>query len=224
MRHDATAKATVGLLAILTFAGAIGLCACQEKNARTSDESAGFAVSNSTDCLPADITLLDQNGQKVVLSSLKGKPTLVDFIYTSCTDECLALTQRMKTIATGLGPALGTKARFVSITVDPEHDRPAQLLSYANQQGANLNGWLFLTGTPKQIEDAMARFDLIRQREADGSVDHVLDVFLLAPNGHVLLEYMGEKISPGRAVADIDAAAAGKAVTTGDGTIVPVSY
>lgn len=223
VRQELTAGATLRLMVVLIFAGAFSLCACQQNTPR-ADERGGFPVVDSADCMPANIALVDQNGQQVALSSLKGKPTLFDFIYTSCPGECLVLTQRMRMIATRLGPALGTRARIVSITVDPEHDGPAQLRSYANQQGANLNGWLFLTGTPKQIDDAMARFKLIRQHEADGSIDHVLEMFLVAPNGHALLQYRGDKISPARAVADLDAAATGKAVTAGDGTIAPVAY
>lgn len=223
LRKESPDRATLRLMAVLIFAGAMSFCSCQQNSTR-ADERAGFPVADAADCLPADITLVDQNGQQVALSSLKGKPTLFDFIYTSCPGECLVLTQRMRMIATQLGPALGTKARIVSVTVDPEHDNPAQLRSYANQQGANLNGWLFLTGTAKQIDDAMARFNLIRQHEADGTIDHVLEVFLVAPNGRALLRYRGDKISPARALADIDAAAAGKAVTAGDGTTVPVAY
>jgi pimeloyl-ACP methyl ester carboxylesterase len=60
------------------------------------------------------------------------------------------------------GRALGTEARIVSVTVDPEHDKPDELLAYANEPSANLAGWLFLTGTPKQIDDVMARFRLVR--------------------------------------------------------------
>ena len=223
VRQDSTAGATLRLAAALILAGAFSFCACQQNSSR-DELGAGFPVVDSGDCLAADITLVDQNGRQVALSSLKGKPTLFDFIYTSCPGECLVLTQRMRMIATRLGPALGTKARIVSITVDPEHDGPAQLRSYANQQGANLNGWLFLTGTPKQIDAAMARFKLIRQHEADGSVDHVLEMFMVAPNGHAVLRYRGDKISPARAVADLDAAAAGRAVTARDGTVVPVAY
>ena len=87
---------------------------------------------------------------KVSLASLKGKPVLFDFIYTTCPGPCLLLTARMKKIADRLGSKLGTDARIVSITVDPEHDHPEQLRSYASAQGADINGWLFLTGTPNK--------------------------------------------------------------------------
>lgn len=208
-------------LALLTLAFVASLAGCH----RSEDvgQGGGFAVVDSSDCLPPT-ALLDQHGQKVSLADLKGKPILFDFIYTSCPGECLMLTQRMKRIAVALGSELGKQARLVSITVDPEHDQPTQLLQYAKDQDADVNGWLFLTGTPKQIDDVMQRFKLIRQREADGSIDHVLEMFLVAPNGHALLQYMGDKISVQHAVADLNAAAAGKAVTESDGTVQAVRF
>ena len=106
-------------------------------------------MRDASDCLP-DINLIDQHGRNVSLASLKGKPVLFDFIYTTCPGPCLLITARMKKIADRLGPKLGTEVRIVSITVDPEHDRPKQLLAYASAQGANVNGWLFLTGTPNR--------------------------------------------------------------------------
>src|ERR1700733_11624437 len=120
----------------------------------------GYAVLDSSDCL-APTALLDQHGQQVSLADLKGKPVLFDFIYTSCPGECLMLTQRMKRIANALGPELGNQVRLVSITVDPEHDQPKQLLEYATNQAADMKGWLFLTGTPAEVDAEMARFKLI---------------------------------------------------------------
>ncbi|HLI80162.1 MAG TPA: SCO family protein [Candidatus Binataceae bacterium] len=212
---------TTTSLALLALVFVTCLVGCHRSE--DAGPGGGFAVLGSSDCLPPT-ALLDQHGQKVSLADLKGKPILFDFIYTSCPGECLALTMRMKRIASALGPELGKQVRLVSITVDPEHDQPKQLLQYASDQGADLNGWLFLTGTPAQIDDVMRRFKLVRQRESDGSVDHVLEMFLVAPDGHALLQYMGDEISVQRAVADLNAAAAGKAVTSSEGTIQTVRY
>ena len=173
-------------------------------------------MSDASDCLP-DITLIDQHGQKVSLSSLRGRPVLFDFIYTTCPGPCLLLTSRMKAIAMQLGPALGKQARIVSITVDPEHDHPKQLLAYAKEFGADIRGWLFLTGTPKQVEEVMARFKLFRRREADGTVDHVLEFFLVDVDGHGRLQYIGDKAAPKRVATDLERAAAGESLTAGEG-------
>jgi cytochrome oxidase Cu insertion factor (SCO1/SenC/PrrC family) len=89
---------------------------------RTGEESGACPIAYNTSGLP-NVTLTDQYGQHVLLSSLRGKPVLFDFIYTSCPGPCQLLTQHMKLIADQLGPALGPKVSFVSVTVDPEHDR-----------------------------------------------------------------------------------------------------
>lgn len=216
--RETTARPPVVLALLIVLATAVVVIGCRQLNDNT-DESGGFAVSHAADCLP-DISLLDQHGQKVSLASLKGKPVLFDFIYTSCPGPCLVLTSRMKQVANELGSALGKEVRFVSITVDPEHDHPQQLLTYADNQGANVDGWLFLTGAPKQIDDVMAGFNLTREREADMSPDHALEFFLVAPNGHEMLQYLGNKATAQRIADDMQRAAAGKTVTAGDGSIV----
>ena len=210
-------------LALLTLLAMITTLVGCRQQAQDIGERGGFAVRDAPDCLP-DISLVDSHGREVSLASLKGKPVLFDFIYTTCPGPCLLLTTRMKKIADQLGPALGTGARIVSITVDPEHDHPAQLLAYANEQGADVKGWLFLTGTARQIDDVMARFKLIRQRDADGTVDHVLEFFLVDAKGHALLQYMGEKAEPQRVARDVERAAAHKPLPSGDGADVAVRY
>src|ERR1700690_1738833 len=75
----------------------------------------GSAADDATNCL-TDTTLVDQNGDKVSLVSLKGKPLVVDFIYTSCPGPCLIETSKLENVALRLGPDLGPKARIVSIS------------------------------------------------------------------------------------------------------------
>lgn len=110
-----------------------------------------------------DSKLVDQNGNTVELSSLKGKPLVVDFIYTSCPGPCLMETAKFANVALRLGSDLGSKVTLVSITVDPEHDGPKQLLDYSRQQGADEKGWYFLTGGPGDIDQALAGFKLSRK-------------------------------------------------------------
>ncbi len=210
---------------LVTLAGALTLSGCRQQALDEADigERGGFEVRDASDCLP-DITLVDQNGRNVSLASLKGKPVLFDFIYTTCPGPCLVLTSRMKQIANRLGPKLGTEARIVSITVDPEHDHPAQLNAYAKAQGADVNGWLFLTGTPKQIDDVMAHFDLIRKHEADGTVDHFHEFFLVDSNGKALLQYMGEKAEPDRVASDVEKAVNHEPVAESDGNVIALIF
>jgi protein SCO1/2 len=163
---------------------------------RGTDDAAG------PNCL-TDTTLVDQNGDKVSLASLKGKPLVVDFIYTSCPGPCLMETAKLENVALRLGPDLGTKVTIVSISVDPEHDGPKQLLDYSRQQGADQKGWYFLTGGPGDIDKALAGFKLSRQIMPDGSVGHLVDMMVIGPDGRLVHEYNGEVVKAQDIVDDV---------------------
>jgi protein SCO1 len=196
---------SLGLLAVA--GGSLTIAGCD-----SNSESIGSSASASLDqrdCMP-NLTLTDQNGQKISLASLKGKPALFDFIYTTCPGPCLVLTARMKAIADQLGGALGSQATIVSVTVDPEHDGPSVLKAYAKEQGADRAGWYFLTGPPADVDRLMAQFKLRRQREPDGSVDHVLEFFLVGADGHPLVQYLGSDLNPAKVAGDLQDVIAGK--------------
>jgi cytochrome oxidase Cu insertion factor (SCO1/SenC/PrrC family) len=190
--------------AATTFAGlliVIALAACNNNTA-----GVGTYSSTTADCLP-NLRLVDQYGQLVSLTSLKGRPVLFDFFYTSCPGPCLVLTARMRSIAEKLGSELGSRVSFVSVTVDPEHDNPSQLLAYAKEQRAEHKGWLFLTGAPAQVDTLMAQFKLRREHESDGSVAHVLEFFLVGADGHLLFQYLASEVPPARIAGDLEQAA-----------------
>src|ERR1700691_2674422 len=150
-----------------------------------------------------DAKLVDQNGNAVELSSLKGKPLVVDFIYTSCPGPCLMETAKLANVALRLGGDLGSKVTIVSISVDPEHDGPKQLLDYSRQQGADEKGWYFLTGGPAEVDQALSGFKLSRQVEPDGSVGHLVDMMLVGPDGKLVREYNGEVVKAQDIVDDV---------------------
>jgi protein SCO1 len=188
------------LALMLTIAA--GLAACSPRSVGIV-EPGSYPAANSSDCLPA-VTLVDQHGREVTLASLKGRPVLIDFIYTTCPGPCPLMTARMAAVAKLLGPKLGTQVTFVSITIDPEHDRPAELEQYARARGAGQAGWLFLTGTPAQIDQLLALYHLGRMRNPDGTVNHSAASFLLGPDGHQVRQYQPLKVEASTVVADIE--------------------
>jgi protein SCO1/2 len=88
-------------------------------------------------------SLLDAAGQTVGLQDLAGEPWIADFIFTRCQASCPMMSDRMARLERDLPnePPL----RFVSVSVDPAHDRPPVLARYAQSFKASPR-WLFLTG------------------------------------------------------------------------------
>jgi cytochrome oxidase Cu insertion factor (SCO1/SenC/PrrC family) len=191
------------LLAVIVI---LALSGC-EKNTSTiattrPDYGGGsYAATNTADCLP-DTSLVDQYGHKFSLASLRGKPVLIDFIYTGCTTACPLLTAKFAQIAKTLGPRLGKDVTLVSITIDPEHDHPAELLKYARLYQADYRGWLFLGGRPKDIDTLLHAFNLRRERDKDGTIAHVATAFLLDSDGRQARLYNALEVLPRTVVAD----------------------
>ncbi|HLH78221.1 MAG TPA: SCO family protein [Candidatus Binataceae bacterium] len=175
---------------LLVALALLGLVACN----KPPPAGAYDAVSNAN-CLPS-IALTDQSGAKVVLSSLKGEPALVDFIYTSCPGPCEVLTAKMARVADRLGSALGTKVRIISFSLDPARDNPAALKSFAEKFNANRRGWLFLTGSPATIDAALKGFGVRRTEAPDGTIAHTLTVFLIGPSGRQRRIYDSVQVKP----------------------------
>ncbi len=90
-----------------------------------------------------EFALLERSGATLDKAALAGRPAIVDFIFTRCPASCPMLTARMKELEKRL-PESST-VRLLSISVDPEHDRPEVLTRYAEGWQAGPR-WLFATG------------------------------------------------------------------------------
>lgn len=94
--------------------------------------------------------LTDQAGRTVSDRDLRGAPWVANFIFTRCPSACPMLTAKFKALQADLRDL--PRVRFVSISVDPEHDTPAVLMAYARRFSADTSRWSFLTGPLEQIE------------------------------------------------------------------------
>jgi protein SCO1/2 len=86
--------------------------------------------------------LTSQQGTTFDRSRLDGHVWIADFIYTNCEGPCPRMSSRMRAMQNQL-PA---SVRFVSFTVDPVRDKPAELAAYGQKFGADTSRWTFLTG------------------------------------------------------------------------------
>ncbi len=101
--------------------------------------------------IPA-FTLTDQSGSDFGTDQLDGKVWIANFIFTRCTATCPMQTRELATIQNRLRRhPLRRDIRLISITVDPEHDTPEVLKSYASAHSADPHMWRFLTGSEDDV-------------------------------------------------------------------------
>jgi protein SCO1/2 len=132
----------------------------------------------------------------VTLADFRNKVVVITFIYASCMDTCPLLTAKMAQVQDELGPNFGSKIAFVSITVDPERDTPDVLKKYAQNFGANLAGWAFLTSTPEGIREVTQRYGIYVRKSAGGDVDHTFLTSVIDPQGTLRVQYLGVRFDP----------------------------
>ena len=150
-----------------------------------------------------NVSVIDDHGRSVSLGSLKGKVVLLDFIHIGCPGVCATLVSKFGEVADILKPELGSKVVLLSVTNDPEHDRPEQLLALARSSDADLDGWLFVTGKPTDVARVIKAFGVNNERMPDGSPAHITQVFLLGTDGQKKREYRGMLMKPQAVVSQI---------------------
>ncbi|PYQ28864.1 MAG: hypothetical protein DMF56_14420 [Acidobacteria bacterium] len=103
------------------------------------------------------ITLTDQNGKRVALYDvMRGHTVVMYSFFANCANSCPLMAHSLTSLQKRFADHLGRDLFFVSITVDPEHDTPDKLKTYAARNMAK-NGWIFLTGSREEINQALKK-------------------------------------------------------------------
>jgi protein SCO1/2 len=157
----------------------------QDDALRVSQSAVGQAVG--------DYTLRDGEGRPVRLSSLRGKPVLVSFIYTGCFSVCPTTTVTLKRAVESAMRALGPEAfTVVSIGFNVPFDTPAAMRAFASQQGVYFPNWLFLSPDLPTVE-GLARDLGFSYTASTGGFDHITQVSVLDQEGRVYRQVYGDR-------------------------------
>ena len=87
--------------------------------------------------------LTERSGEQVRSEDLRGQPYVVGFFFTLCPSICVNQNGKVQELQEKYR---GKPVRFLSISCDPEMDRPKVLAEYAERFNADKDQWLFLTG------------------------------------------------------------------------------
>jgi protein SCO1/2 len=127
-------------------------------------------------------------------AELEGKVYVASFFFTRCAAICPRLTQAMGELTRRYDRAGIAEIQLVSITVDPSHDTPEVLGSYAREHGVDSSRWKLLTGDPERIRALIVNGFKAPMGEAsstEGLVDiaHSGKLFLVDGRGAVRGHY-----------------------------------
>ena len=168
--------------------GADGVAALDEKEALRASQ----AVIGST--VP-DHALLDRDGRPLRLSSYRGKPLLVSFIYTGCFQVCPTQTRALNEAVKGLDAVFGPhQFNIVSIGFNQPFDSPTAMRAFAAQQRISAPNWAFLSPPPATV-DRLTRDFGFSYAATPAGFDHLLGVTVVDAAGRIHTQVLGNRLS-----------------------------
>jgi cytochrome oxidase Cu insertion factor (SCO1/SenC/PrrC family) len=199
------AAAGVGTVLSISAVGVIVLGAVPMAAAQASPSAApilaeaidGSSAPISSPAPPFGLT--DQRGQHVTLASLRGKVVLLTFLDPVCVTQCPLEAQEFRQA----GVLLGSDARrveLVAVNLNPQYSSTAYTDAFDRAEHlATVANWLFLTGSPAQLQPVWRRYGQASQTLPAGSMlGHSETAFVIAPSGH-LREELNFDPGPGTA-------------------------
>ena len=180
---------------------------------KESDGTSALHIPQPGDQVP-DFTLVNQSGKAIHLHQFRGKPLLLTFIYTRCPfpDYCIRTSNNFGQVMQQLqkDPKAFSEAQLLSISIDPENDKPAVLRAYGEhyvgRADPSFSHWEFASGSPEQVRQAADFFGLAYNQK-DGQIVHGLRTVLIGKDGKVAKVYSGNDWKPDDVAADLIAAA-----------------
>lgn len=142
-----------------------------------------------------DFALRDQDGERVSMRALRGRPAIVTFLYTTCEETCPAQAQQIKL---GLD-RLGEDLPVLAVAVKPKTDTPANAQRFLREQGM-VGRMDVALGSRAELEPVWKGF-AIQPQLAD--VEHQARTVLIDARGYQRIGFPSDQLTPERLAKDV---------------------
>ena len=142
-----------------------------------------------------DFVLSDQDGRRITLRELRGRPVVVTFLYTTCEETCPAQAQQVK----GALDELGHDLPALAIAVDPPRDTPARARAFLAKQ--RMTGRMdFVLGSRAELAPLWRGYAIQPQTD---DLEHQARIVLLDRRGYQRVGFPLGQATPERLAHDL---------------------
>src|SRR5206468_2498440 len=92
-----------------------------------------------------DFNLVERSGKTLTRRDLRGEVWVAEFIFLKCERSCPRMYSAMDALLTRI-----PEARYVSFTVDPDHDTPEVIKAKLPTLGIDKERWYWLSGATRE--------------------------------------------------------------------------
>ncbi len=196
-------RVTVGLALGVLFAFAALVVLAKPDHAAQSPGADRFEGASLPQGLRApDFSLTDQDGNRVTMRELRGKPVIVSFLYSTCQDTCPVQAQQIK----GALNELGVDYPALAVSVDPQRDTRRSAREFNSKQ--RVTGRLtWALGTRRDLEPVWRAYAATGQRDDE---EHNARFVLVDPKGIQRVGFPVDKVTPERVAHDLKLLSSGR--------------
>ncbi len=202
------------LITILVTAFSVGLslpsAAAQDAPSAFSPEEAVAYSQAAVGRLVRDANFVSRDKQVVRLSDFRGKPLVVNLVFTACTESCPVVVQTLARAVQIAEDALGADGfSVVTIGFDSDHDTPRRMHAYAESQGIDAPNWRFLSADAGTIDRLLGDLGFVYFPSPRG-FDHLAQTSVLDGDGRVYQQVYGDNFDPPALVEPLKSLAVGE--------------
>jgi len=182
--------AFIGLVLLIAWNLAVGqaLPAGTALEQRTAIATSQAAIGTTL----GDHVLTASDGSVVRLSALRGKPLVVSFVYTGCSQVCPTTTKFLGQAIGAARNALGDDSfNVLTIGFNLPFDSPGAMRAFAAQQSVGDVHWIFASPSPEAL-DALARELGFQWVPTAGGFDHLTQATIVDRDGRVFRQVYGD--------------------------------
>ena len=176
-------------LTFLFLLSGINLFAQKAFDDLTKDPEIGV-TEHLDEFLPTDIYLIDENNQKVLLTDLIDKPTIINWVYYRCPGICSPLMEGLAKVMDESDMIPGVDYQVLTISFDPSETidlglrKKTNYLNLVNKKEAISKGWkFFVSDTASIIKGTNATG--FKYKKTGSDFAHAASVTVVSPKGKI---------------------------------------
>ena len=178
----------------------IGLSGQDVFDDQTKDPEIGI-VEHLDTFLPKDIYLINEDSQRVVLTDLIDKPTVINFVYYRCPGICSPLMEGLAKVMDQSDLVAGVDYQVLTISFDPRETidlgirKKANYMNLVGKKESIGQGWKFFVSDSASIAKGTNTVGF-KYKQMGNDFTHAASVMVVSPEGKITRYLNGVNFLP----------------------------
>jgi protein SCO1/2 len=193
-------RASLFLLPVMVFFFGLATFGQKAFDDQTKDPEIGV-VEHLDTFLPTGIYLINEDSQRVVLTELIDKPTIINYVYYRCPGICSPLMEGLAHVMDESDLVAGVDYQVLTISFDPRETidlgirKKASYLNLVGKKESISQGWKFFVSDSASIDKGTNAVGF-KYKQMGNDFIHAASVMVVSPKGKITRYLNGVQFLP----------------------------